>query len=223
MGQPETAVQAAPSVAVVAHLDRLTQTEALAAHTKAGYIAYDDGSLGAEGNHRRAWEWHRDHTTTTWSVVLEDDAVPVDDFTTQLEQAISAAPTPIVSLYLGRSRPPHWQGRIHQATEQADQADACFITNTHLLHAVGVAIHTHLLHDLTAVHTNYPADQHICWWARDRKHRISYTWPSLIDHQDGPTLIHHPDGVTRTPGRIAWRTGTRTHWTNTTVSMYGMG
>lgn len=189
----------------------------LAAAVGATFMSIDDGALGAEGNHRRVWH-ELAKQDTDWSVVLEDDAVPVSDFNDQLAMALAAAPTPVVSLYLGRQRPPQFQTLIKQATETADD-DTCWLTSTHMLHAVGVAIRTELVPSLIGSVSNLPADQHIGVWARRVRHQIAYSWPSLVDHSDVPTLVNHPDGADREPGRTAWRVGSRPHWTSKSVPL----
>jgi len=100
------------SYAVVGHVDRLLAATDLA-HSLSAVVALDDGSKGAAGNHLAAWEL----TTTlpaAWAAVLEDDAQPVPGFLTQAAQALTAAPEPVVSLYLGRTRLPDL-GALHNA------------------------------------------------------------------------------------------------------------
>lgn len=186
---------------------------------RAEHISVDDGKHGPGINHRITWR-ETSRLNSEWTVVLEDDAAPVDDFLDQINLALPAAPTPIISLYLGKIRPPQWQGRISTALDRADEADANWIVSDHLLHAVGVAIRTELVWDMTKSLLFYiPIDEAIGRWARKRGHRICYTNPSLVDHYDVPTLVRHQDGATRTPGRVAWRTGSRLVWDTTTVGL----
>lgn len=167
------------------------------------------------------------HSGAYWTVVLEDDAVPVPFFRTQLAKALAVAPAGIVSLYLGRSRPPQWQKRIERATYGAIAQDANFILHNRLLHCVGVAIKSRLVAQmLETVSLNacrdLPIDEAITAWARAHRYGVAYTWPSLVDHADGPTLAYHRDMANdereRYP-RKAWRTGTRTHWGTAHVAM----
>lgn len=207
------------SFAVVGHHARLVEATSLA-HSIGGVITLDDGSIGADGNHLRAW----DATSTLesdWAAVLEDDAQPVAGFVEQVEQALAVAPEPVVSFYLGQSRPPRWQTRIAPAIRAADRSGACWITAVHAIHAVGIAMHADLREDwLDFAHSNpLPTDERITAWCLARDHKIAYTWPSLVDHADGPTLIEHRDARPRDVPRVAWRTGTREHWTPAAVSM----
>ena len=204
------------SLGVVAHITRLDHAEALAAQVNANLISVDDGLMGCDANHRRVWE-KLAQTGADWAVVLEDDAVPVPDFAAQLHDGLTLAPTPVVSLYLGRMRPPWAQDAARVATAEADEAGADWILSEHMLHAVGYAIRTdHLTSLLRYPATNTPVDQHITHWAPTP---IAYAWPSLIDHADMPTVVAHPDGQPRTPGRVAWKTQAHHHWSDRSVTM----
>lgn len=208
-------------IAVVAHEERRTAAVRLVDQVGALGANFDDGTLTCEGNHRTVWNWHAGcGDCHDWAVVLEDDAAPVAGFRDQLTAALAVAPAPIVSLYLGTSRPPSWQNRVREATTRADKAEACYITAPRLLHAVGVAIRTDSIADMLEHLDRIPAlpiDQAISNWAKRRNHPVAYTWPSLADHTDGPTLVRHPDGAPRNKPRRAWRTGTRDQWNRTTV------
>src|SRR5690606_8297214 len=126
-----------PSVAfgVVAHQARRDAALALADPLGA-YVSLDDGTLGAEANHLRVWEVLAD-ASAEWVCVLEDDAVPSPNFLAQITAALTVAPSPVVSLYLGRSRPPGVQSRIQGAIRRLDAEGACWITADRMLHAVG--------------------------------------------------------------------------------------
>jgi GR25 family glycosyltransferase involved in LPS biosynthesis len=206
------------NIGVVAHTARRQQAETLARTIAASYVSIDNGTLGAEANHRKVWETLIGKISD-WCVVVEDDALPVPDFRAQLDEALTVSPTPIVSLYLGRERPPHWQTRIEQAIHKAESVDACFITSNYLLHAVATAIRTPLLPSMLLHKTRLPWDEHLTAWATKHGHRIAYTTPSLVDHADTDTLIAHRDGQPRTPGRVAWQYGQRDNWTTSTIPM----
>jgi GR25 family glycosyltransferase involved in LPS biosynthesis len=205
-------------IAIVAHLDRITQAEKLAETVKAEYIAYDAGALGCEGNHRQVWEWQAENADD-WAIVLEDDAIPVQGFRSQLERALEVAPSPVVSLYLGRERPPQHQAAIQKAINTV--GDAAWIISPYLLHAVGIAIRADLIPSMLDWTSNMPLpqDEKLGWWARKNHIAISYTWPSLVDHADGPPVAKHQDKMERTPGRTAWKASAREAWTDKAVVM----
>lgn len=203
-------------IGIVAHIKRAEQAHQLMETVGATYMTMDNGSLGCEGNHLKAWNWLA-KKDSTWSVVLEDDCEPVEGFREQLEQALTAAPTPIVGLYLGTSTPTHWQRRIR--TVRKHNPDTHFYTTGfHLLNAVGVAIRTHLLP--LQVSTQIPIDEAIADWCRTNHHTVAYTNPSLVEHADGPPVITvRYDGQPRTHPRKAWNVGTRQRWATTEAAM----
>lgn len=186
--------------------------------TNAEAVVVDDRNYGCEVNHLRAWEWLAGGNCP-WSVVIEDDAVPVERFRYQLHAALRVAPTPIVSLYLGRVRPPHWQTSVAQTIGKTRLEDACFLTGSSLLHGVGYAIRTNLLpqflQEMPEIIRLYPIDEAVTFWARQHNYRISYTWPSLVDHRDESSLVNHRDGKPRKSGRVAWCADWREQWSPT--------
>lgn len=212
-------------IGIVAHIDRLYEAEALADTVNADYINVDDGTLGCNANHKRVWKHLHLHATGEWLIVLEDDAVPVNDFLDQAHAALAQAPTPVVSFYLGRHHIPTLdvERDKQQAILKAEAADASWITSPHLHHAVAVAVRTtyaeSMLQHLNGLPDFFPIDEAIGHWARNNGIDISYTWPSLVDHADMPTLFRHHDKLPRPPGRVAYRTGTRSTWTDRAVTM----
>lgn len=201
-------------IGIVAHITRQSMADQLAEQVSADFISLDEGTLGPNKNHRRTWT-ELAALPASHAVVLEDDAVVIRDFRHQIEQAIKAAPSDIISGYLGKQRPPQWMPKVKRAVDAANQTDAHYITSTHLLHGVCVAIRSeHIAPMLAFTDTrNYlPWDEAVGAYARHVKQRVAYTWPSLADHRDGPTLFTHRDQHPRKPGRVAWRIGTRTTW-----------
>src|SRR5262249_18502746 len=158
---------------------------------EASHISWDDGTLGAEGNHKAAWEWHAENNTAPWSVVLEDDALPVDGFLNQAAAALTEAPTQLVSFYLGQARPPQWQTKIADAIAKADANEAHWIVSTALIHGVAVALKTDLIPSMLnwVSQTPLPIDEAVSHWARAHHKAVAYTLPSLCDHADQGTLI----------------------------------
>ncbi|AGT12207.1 glycosyltransferase [Mycobacterium phage Jabbawokkie] len=197
------------TIGIVGHISRLSMAETLANTVDADYLSIDDGTLGCEGNHRKVWNTLAQQHTD-WAVVLEDDAVPCNNFRAQLTQALAVAPTPIVSLYLGRQRPYAYQHRI----EATINTTANWLLAPRLLHAVAVAIHTNHIPDmLNSLPPRTSIDRAISTWTDT----VAYTNPSLVDHSDNGTVAHPPG--TRQPGRVAWRFGTRDRWTRDAVHL----
>lgn len=206
-------------IGVVHHTTR--DITGLVKATKAAVVSTDDGTLGAGWNHRAVWSSLLETVgRASHLVVLEDDAVPVQGFLSQLDRALEVAPSPIVSLYLGREWPPHWQHSINLALQDADKTDAAWLVCDELLHGVGVAVQTDLVADmLENSNQRLPIDESISSWAMTNHHLVSYTTPSLVEHADLPTLVNHFDGEPRPAGRVAWRTGARRKWTGEAVEL----
>lgn len=218
-------------VAIVGHVRRTDMVMSLMSKVDPTYVMIDDGTRGCFLNHRRAWQAIANGGTPTWGVVLEDDAVPVMCFRDQLEQALAAAPSPVVSLYLGRDRPRFIQPVVRRVIEQG--VEECWLTTNHMLHAVGIAIRgdliTSMLKHIEAVPAALlPIDRAIGHWvAESLRGTVSYTWPSLVDHANLESVIDvHPDGEPRgrvlylddgqpipvMSPRVAWNVGVRDRW-----------
>ena len=207
--------------AIVAHQRRYPDALDLAERLNAA-ICMDDCGMGAARNHERAWTWLKD-STEPWCLVLEDDAVVCADFLNQASMALAHAPSPIVSFYLGRGRPPHWQQRIAKVIA----SEAHWIIATEMLHGVATAVRTELIPDLLAwIEDQEPVDEAIGDFAQQNNFEVSYTHPSLVDHRDSGTIMdyhptRHPDPehVERNEIRRAWLLGTRTDWNSSVIAM----
>ena len=204
------------AIGIVAHISRAQQANRLKDSVDADYLNIDDGTLGGTRNHLTVWHWLHENIGGEWSIVLEDDAVPIADFRAQAAAALSVAPAPIVSFYLG-PYPPHFDPDKERAIVQADDTDSYWIVATVLFHAVAVAIRTDQLGLILDHCANQPApiDQAISSYPAT----VAYTWPSLVNHHDGPTITNHPDGIQRPFSRTAYRTGARGIWTGQFVAL----
>lgn len=187
-------------------------------------IYTDGGTFGCTDNHLRAWEelaWRdAEIGEDEWSVVLEDDAILCDGFMDQAEFALNNAPSPVVSLYLGQARPPQWQTKAARAVATGQP----FIVSTTLLHAVAVAIRTDVLtgprgmleNASEAAHSplRKPIDEAITEWCKGQAIPVSYTNPSLVNHDVSiPSVAQHrPEDAVLQDGRVAHNFGTRSRW-----------
>lgn len=212
------------ALGVVAHHSRRGRAVRLADHLGADTVAIDEGGMGAGRNHEVCYRWLAE-SGKPWSVILEDDAIPVNNFRDQLGQVLAAAPTGLLSLYLGRTRPPHWQPSIARVIAR----DEHFLMCSELLHHVAVAIRTDMIPALLAhlkANRRYqtgrtPIDEAVGQFSRDMGIRVGYTHPSIVDHENRlPTVIdrhisqHRADDGTRpaTEIRRAWAFGVRPSW-----------
>lgn len=215
-------------IAIVGHTKRAQQVADLTAKTGANFVCMDDGKLGAGVNHVRAWEWLAT-TSDTWGLVLEDDAEPVDGFLDQLDLALAVAPEPVVNLYLGRGRPPHWWLPISSVIAR----DEHWIMADEMLNHVAVAVQTrmipwllkHLQRNDEFTSGRLPIDEALGRWVRYMGGQVAYSHPSLVDHAQLPTLItehvsgHISETGVRSELRQAWLTGTREKWNRSRVAM----
>ena len=203
---------------IITHPQRLSQAQTLA-HQVTGTLCVDDNQYGPGVNHDRALHQALHQATSGWIVLLEDDAQPIPQYLDQLHQALTAAPSPAVSLYLGTGRPRAHQHHIPALLAQ----DPHWIIHQHLRHAVAVALHLDLAKQLPNLLTNTTgdADKRLGQAINHLGYHIAYINPSIVDHADDTPTITHINGTPRPrpEPRHAWHTGTRTHWSphNTTT------
>jgi hypothetical protein len=209
------------NIIIVADKRREEMARQLAKTVDADMVVWDTKRQGATANHRAAWTWAQAHPAD-WTIVLEDDAVPCPSFRVQATRALNAAPTHIVSLYLGKQRPTAWQSCFEWATKRADRDNACWLVGRNVLHAVGLAADRGALNAMVAaltVYGIYAPDAAVNAWCGKESAKVAYSWPSLVDHADVQNLIIHHDQHDYRPGRVAHRHGTRRKWTNVSVPL----
>lgn len=206
-----------PLIAVVSDVRRGDMGERLVNQVGADYLSIDQFGEGCTWNHSRAWRMLAGLSEPDqWALVLEDDAEPVPGFREQLQLALAAAPAPIVSLYLG-------MGYIEDRSiginlSRADMLGAHWVvTRGRILHAVALAVRSDLLPALVdnLPRSNTPIDRSLSMWARREGHQVAYSWPSLVEHNDGPSLVTRY----RRAARRAWRTGVRDAWSDKMMLM----
>lgn len=214
------------TLGVVAHVDRQTQIDRLHDIVNPDLVMVDDGSLGVMGNHTLTIHKLYDNMRrcgAEWMVVLEDDAQPPETgFHQQLSAALDVAPTRIVSLYNGTGHPSQRQARF---TELSQRQDVHWIMWKYLRHAVAYALHVDIIemglvdHMVEYSRQRWAPDDAISKFARRWDTTISYSNPSLVNHEDGPAMVKGRTafGITtlarRRPRRAHW-VGTRMSWTD---------
>ena len=219
-------------VGIVAHYSRHERAEKLAELIEAEIISVDHGGIGPGKNHELCYEWLAE-SKAPWVVLLEDDAIPVKDFRTQLNAVLRAAPkTGLMSLYLGRSRPPHWQISIARVIA----GDENYFMASELLHHVAVAIRPNLIpgmlkyirNDTAYADGKLPIDEAVGAWARSLSMPIVYSNPSIVNHdaRTGTIIKRHvsqhktDDGKRASDdSRKAWRFGPREEWQTTIATI----
>jgi hypothetical protein len=188
-----------------------------------GYIA--NPVKACADNHIRAltllWQGPR----ADWVVVLEDDAQPVPNFRHHVSVALQWAETSIVGLYLGTGNPNGpTQQAIIPAVREADDVDIPWIVGDWFISTVGYAVRWECLPYLIETLSELvgPIDNRINTWTHMVDLPTWYTQPSLVDHEDGPSVISSP-GIPNYENiktrRRAHRFGTRSEWGSRTVKL----
>lgn len=209
------------SIAIMAHPRRRQAAERLARQVDADDVVWDTNDNEWDTGARAIATYS---PTATHHLVLQDDALPIDDFRRHATAAIEQHPDDLVSFYLGTSRPKEWQPLVDDACMQAETVGASWITASKLLHGVAIAMPTARIPDLLTWCEKpvVPYDYRIgMYWHYVLDRPIFYTWPSLVDHDDGPTLVDHGDGDDRTEPRRARLTGWPQTWNTTAVPIGG--
>lgn len=149
-------------------------------------------------------------------LILEDDAIPCKNFADHLHDVMERyrarhyGATDLISIYLGRAAPISAQTRIQTLINLADAAGRDYITDTTLYHAVAYiipkerknAIAQRLYNLWPTFQRLTPADTTI---GSVCTHPITYTLPSLVEHDyTMPSTVHHR-GPRPTEERRAWR------------------
>ena len=192
---------------VVAHNSRLDQAYGLAGRVGAVHVSVDYESRGARWGHLQALRWASARRERVW--ILEDDALAPHDFKERAAEWGQRFPTDLVSGYLGRKRPPQYQGLIRAKLAAADARGLDWITLPTLVHGVCYSLpagaSVRVLRSLPRGAVDFAIGSA---WGKPPV----YTVPSLVDHADGPTVEKHPDGEKRKPGRTAWRPPEGVHY-----------
>lgn len=183
------------SVAIVGHPDRQNLIDPLSRAVQPDAVVMDVNGIGCGANHLRAMSQAYGHAVEhfkDWIVVLEDDAIPVPNFRAQAESALRCAPTRLVSFYLGINHPFQYQYGFSRAVKEP----VCWIMHPYMRHAVAYAIGTQYVpslreHIAPLIETNWAPDDSISQYAKETKHLVSYTNPSIVDHLDQPSVIQH--------------------------------
>ncbi len=192
------------SVHVVGHVARERQAVELAVSLGAT-LHMDNGTLGVYGNHRRALTAAAESGRQS-ALVVEDDALPCTDLLDAAEWYAEQRPDHMLGLYVGRSKPRGLQHAIerwiaeHDSTEQWLDAPAI---QRRLWWGVGYVVPTADIPNVitTADRTCGLADLRLGAW-HHRNRRVSYPWPSLVDHADVPSVNN--ESIRRPTGRVAW-------------------
>ena len=194
---------------IVAHTSRLDEVERLTSHLGAEgvhpHVWVDDGFYGEWKNHVRALS-HAASSDSSHAVILQDDAMPVEDFDEAVRDAITQRPDDMISLYVGTSRPR--EEEVLNAVTRAEKSNACWLRANTLLWGVGIVVPVPLIPELLEQARRgpkLPYDQRLGRANGVLGRDVYYTWPSLVNHHDIPTVVKGHSKIQ--PVRVAHRVG----------------
>lgn len=164
---------------------------------------------------RRAWQAH--DPDADWHMVIQDDAIVCEDLMDGLEAALDVlGPDGLMSAYTGTGRPQHMH--IRRALRHAIDKGHSWMPLRSLCWGVAIIAPVATISDMLSwcdsrVGMNY--DMRIGRYYRDvLEWRTWYTVPSLVDHEDGPSLVGH-GGTRRTAHMMHTGSALDIDWTRT--------
>lgn len=193
---------------VVGHHQRRDMATRLADMLDA-HLLIDEDDHGANWNHRRAIEWASQQDCRV--VILEDDALPLPDFSRGVNEWLTKFPDNLISFYLGTGRPPQYQQQIAASLIDADKRRSAHIMMDRLIHGV---CYSPPVSGLSRIMQNWNRTKAADYAVGDALGgKVIYPCYSLVDHADGVTVERHPDNQPRAERRRAWRLALFPEWT----------
>lgn len=217
------------SVAIMAHPDRKKQVDHVQSAIGRVPVVWDEKQDRWDTGRRSMLAFD---PGCTHHLVIQDDTLPCRDLIPGLEHALMYCPPDVpVCLYIGRRRPEY--NSVSSVCAVAERIGASWVTMHTLNWGPGVVVPTDAIKEMIQFCDplreikNY--DRRLSrYWELSVHSRVWYTWPSLVDHADGPSLVRGRLGTDRRKGhtsRVAWRyAGERTSaldlcWTNPVADM----
>ena len=188
------------SVAMMAHPNRAKQVEQILAK-----LDRDDVPVIWDTNGSR-WDTGRRamlayDPACTHHVVIQDDIIPCRDLIAGLTAALEYVPGDVpVCGYVGRVRP--YAAMVTAADRRARATGASWLTMHTLNWGPLIAVPTAVIPEMIAhgdTLKNIPNyDRRLSrFFELQQGVRIWYTWPSIVDHADGPSLVQGRIGTDR--------------------------
>jgi hypothetical protein len=186
-------------MAVMAHPSREKLVEVLSDRLDRDHtVVWDQRNDRWHTGSRAQLAWRTVDPDATHHLVVQDDAVVPRHLGAGIERALGYAPEgAALSLYLGRVRP--FAGRIERAVAAADAQElpVSWFVMRELNWGVGVVLPTRfidrMVHEQARVNV-LEYDRRMSRWLVRHRIPVWYTWPSLVDHRDGPSLVAHGEG-----------------------------
>lgn len=135
-----------------------------------------------------------------WHLVLQDDVTVCLDFLVGLEKALDHVPDSIgiVQPYVGKSRP--LGQHFVQLARSADQVGANWIQHRSMCWGVAICVRSETIEEMLGwcdERKTLTYDSRVGRYYRDALgQETRYTWPSLVDHRNIPSLVGHGMGRT---------------------------
>lgn len=213
------------SAVIMAHRRRQAEAEELQAsldrHVDIVYDVNPEPSADPKqrwANGRKCWEAH--DPDADWHMVIQDDAIAAPDLLAGLEKALDVLGTDgLMSAYTGTGRPN--QRHIKRALLHAEDKGHSWITTRSLSWGVAIIAPVHTIPgmlnwcSIPQRATRWTYDMSIGRYYRDvLGWRTWYTFPSLVDHRDGASLVGH-EGMQRRAHRMETESALLVDWTRT--------
>lgn len=140
-------------------------------------------------------------------LVIQDDVLPCRDLLAGVEEAMKHVDEGCpLCLYIGRRRPKSHV--VARAAKRAETMGAAFLTMRTLNWGPGIVVPTAAIPDMIAFSDRLTAiknyDRRLSrYWELKAKLPVWYTWPSLLDHADGPSLVKGRIGTDREANHVS--------------------
>lgn len=140
----------------------------------------------------RAWQAY--DPDADWHLVIQDDSAVCSDLLTGLEEALEHIPAAsVVSLYVGNTRP--YQNRIVRIVDDANRQAAAWIRMKALIWGPAIAAPVSTIDRML----EWCEDNHVPnydnrlarYYEQVLRWPAYFTWPSLVDHRQVPSLLEH--------------------------------
>lgn len=192
--------------AIQGHHSRSGMIRALRERLPTAAVVIDNHNNGPVATARAAWAAYG--KTADWHVVLQDDAIPCENFEVELRRVLKNTSCP-TSLYFGCGTKyrdvgfTHYSGSTYPVVRL--YGDEILPT------AVALAMPTHMIPRMLerteklgaaelgreTIHWQNRDDIRIAYWLRSEGIPLDYTHPSLVDHADPPSLLQSSGTVPR--------------------------
>ena len=184
------------AIVVVAVPERAEMALRLAAKVGGDEVLIDGNHSGALYNHLRALGFGAT-SRADYLVVMEDDAIPCDDFREHAEAWFRRCPDDLISFYLGTARPPQYMDTIDIKIQKADESGDDSIVLNRLVHGVSYGLPTKRIDAVLTKCTAQGAADFVIGdaWRNLIGRPVIYPVVSLVDHRDGEVIEHHRDGA----------------------------